>query len=213
MPEESATATIQDSGTAVNETGAAPETTQTLLTAPEGTTTTEATPQTDNKDVKADAGAPEKYEFALPDGMSLDPASLVKFETLARERGMTQEHAQGLVDLYTSVQREQVAKHQEQWSKQVNDWAAEVSSDKEIGGANLDANIALAKGALSKLAPPEFRALLESTGLGNNPAMIKFCVAAGKLVAEDKFRTGGQVAPAKPTYEIMFPTTPTTPQQ
>ena len=70
--------------------------------------------------------APEKYEFAAPEGQALDANALAVFEPIAKELGLTQEQAQKLVDIYPQIQQQQA----EAWSKQVADWGEQVKADK-----------------------------------------------------------------------------------
>src|SRR5262245_60440079 len=51
---------------------------------------------------QAKPGAPEKYEFKAPEGVTLDTGLVNDFTPLAKELGMSQDAAQKVVDLYAS---------------------------------------------------------------------------------------------------------------
>ncbi|CAI2147149.1 peptidase [Serratia entomophila] len=143
--------------------------------------------------------APEKYEFAAPEGQELDANALSVFEPIAKELGLTQEQAQKLVDIYPQIQQQQA----EAWSKQVADWGEQVKADKEIGGDKFTASVGLAQRALDQFGNPELREYLQASGLGNHPALVRFCAKVGNSMAEDSFvvpNQGGQ----RSTADILY---------
>ena len=143
--------------------------------------------------------APEKYEFAAPEGQELDANALSVFEPIAKELGLTQEQAQKLVDIYPQIQQQQA----EAWSKQIAEWGEQVKADKEIGGDKFEASVGLAQRALDQFGNPELREYLQASGLGNHPALVRFCAKVGKSMAEDSFvvpNQGGQRSAADILY-------------
>ena len=143
--------------------------------------------------------APEKYEFTPPEGQELDANALAVFEPIAKELGLSQEQAQKLVDIYPQIQQQQA----EAWSKQVSDWGEQVKSDKEIGGDKFNASVGAAQRALDQFGNPELREYLNASGLGNHPALVRFCAKVGKAMAEDTFvvpNQGGQRSAADILY-------------
>ena len=143
--------------------------------------------------------APEKYEFTPPEGQELDANALAVFEPIAKELGLSQEQAQKLVDIYPQIQQQQA----EAWSKQVSDWGEQVKADKEIGGDKFNASVGAAQRALDQFGNPELREYLNASGLGNHPALVRFCAKVGKAMAEDSFvvpNQGGQRSAADILY-------------
>lgn len=143
--------------------------------------------------------SPEKYEFAAPEGQELDANALSVFEPIAKELGLTQEQAQKLVDIYPQIQQQQA----EAWSKQIAEWGEQVKADKEIGGDKFTASVGLAQRALDQFGNPELREYLQVSGLGNHPALVRFCTKVGKSMAEDSFvvpNQGGQRSAADILY-------------
>lgn len=143
--------------------------------------------------------APEKYEFSAPEGQELDANALSVFEPIAKELGLSQEQAQKLVDIYPQIQQQQA----EAWSKQVADWGEQVKADKEIGGDKFNASVGAAQRALDQFGNTELREYLNASGLGNHPALVRFCAKVGKAMAEDTFvvpNQGGQRSAADILY-------------
>lgn len=175
-------------------------------TPPAGTT-----PQlgTDGKPVAPAAGDPTKdepkpgevkdivYEFKAPDGMQLDKTALDQFTAVAKELKLPAETAQKVVDVATAMQQRQLESH----TRQVDAWAEEVSTGKTAdgkdlpehlrvpGGEKLNETLAVCKKAVA-LGPPELKQLLNDSGFGNHPAIVKFMYTVGKALSEDRFVPG-----------------------
>ena len=133
-------------------------------------------------------GAPENYEFAAPDGQEFDPDVLTAYGEVARELDLSQEAAQKVLDKVAPALAEQQTKHIQEVTTQ---WREASLSDKEFGGEKLSENLAVAKKALDSFGTPELRELLEKSGLGSHPEMIRAFYRAGKAISEDTFVAGG----------------------
>jgi antitoxin component HigA of HigAB toxin-antitoxin module len=135
------------------------------------------------------AGAPEKYEpFAAPEGSQLDATVMEQFGDVARELNLPQDKAQLLIDKVAPVIAQRQA---EQVETMRTEWATQATADKEFGGDKLPENLAVAQKAMTAFATPELTKLLNDTGLGNHPEVIRFMVRAGKAMSEDSVVTGG----------------------
>lgn len=158
---------------------------------------------------KEKSGAPEKYEFKVPEGVELDEALVGEFTPVAKELGLSQEGAQKLVDLYSKQRTADVQKLHDAWAKTHEEWTADVKSDKEFGGAALEANLAIAKKAInSEFGGKDLVEALNVTGAGNHPAIVRFFYKLGKAMANDKFEIGGSSSnqprdPARALYPTM----------
>lgn len=202
-----AAATDAPAGTAPANEGTDPTTLtpeqQAAADAAKGDDKTDENKVDDPKAKDAPQGAPEKYEFKLADGAALNPDVQVQFEAVARELNMTQEAAQKLVETMgpkiAAVQAAEVTRVQAEWT-------AAVKADKEIGGQNFDANLAIAKSAVDRFGTPEFKTFLDESGLGNHPEMIRMMYKAGKSITEDKIVTGNQGnAPQRNAAKTLYP--------
>lgn len=135
---------------------------------------------------------PEVYEdFAVPEGVSLDAELTTELKTLAKELGLTQTKAQQIADLGPKLMQKWEAKQAETLSATVTQWAETTRADKELGGEALDANLGVAKQALTEFGSPELKALLYQSGLGNHPEVIRLLYRAGKAISNDTTFRGG----------------------
>lgn len=159
----------------------------------------------DDKEQKQE-GAPEKYEFKPAEGQELDTAALEQFEPIARELNLTNEQAQKMVDLYGTKIMPMVQQQQaEAWQKTTEQWAADVKADKEIGGDKLIDNLSAAQRAMEQFGDPELKEYLDTTGLGNHPALVKAFIKVGKAMSEDKVVTGGHESGGSDLISAFYP--------
>ena len=78
--------------------------------------------------------------------------------------------------------------HQLQVLEQVKlDWANDSQADKEFGGESLNDNLEIAKSSLNAFGTDALKSLLQESGLGNHPEVIRFMYRAGKAISEDSY--------------------------
>ncbi len=149
-------------------------------------------------------GAPEKYEFKLPDGVQLDDKGTAAFSEVAKELNLSQEAAQKVLDKMGPVI---AGRHAEALTQAKAQWVESAQTDKEFGGDKLTENLAVAKKALDTFGTPELRTLLNESGLGNHPELIRLMFRAGKAISEDKFVPAGSGSPrgAKDAANALYP--------
>lgn len=153
-------------------------------------------------------GAPEEYaDFQLPEGVQLDAELTSDLKAVAKELNLTQEQAQKLADLAANKTQGIGARQMEAIAAAQQQWTADAKADKEFGGEHLAENLGIAKKALDSFGTPELRTLLNESGLGNHPEIIRAFYRAGKAISEDRFvpsgnggRTSGARDPAKSLY-------------
>lgn len=150
--------------------------------------------------------APETYKFEFSDPtVKVDDATLAAFTPVLQKHNVTQEQAQELAnvlavqnkaqtDAYTKkLEDETFATEQAglMLAAQRDKWAAALKSDKDIGGTNYETNVKAMQRAIARFGDPALKTLLEQTGLGNHPALARFCLKAGLTISEDKVLDGG----------------------
>jgi hypothetical protein len=133
--------------------------------------------------------------------MELDKDATTAFTALAKEMKLAPEAAQKVVDIAAGMQQRAVEAH----TAQVAKWADETKADKELGGDKLPQTLAVAAKALA-LGPPELKQLLNDSGLGNHPAVVKWAHAIGKALGEDRFVSSGGAASSPDDAARFYPT-------
>ncbi|MBU0522700.1 MAG: peptidase [Gammaproteobacteria bacterium] len=214
-----ATATTAQSDTTLLTSGT--DATTTTTTATDATTTTDATKQegdqtakdktaTDDADKAKDdgkdkpQGAPEAYaDFTLPEGMDMDAEVLGEFKEFAKELNLPQDKAQKIVDFQTKLATKQAEEYQAAVTKQKEDWAAAVKNDPELGGEKYEKSVESAVKVIQAFGDEGLKNLLNTTGLGNNPALFKFCHRVSQAISEDKFVLPGNQQDAPKEMSII----------
>lgn len=124
--------------------------------------------------------APDKYSarLNLPEGHEADPGMTSRFFKVAHDHGLSDKQAQAMLDLY--VEQAGAAK------EKLGGSATETMQllEKEYGGATKQ-YLSYAQRAVSEVGGQELMQVLDSTGLGNHPALVKAFIRVGKMMAED----------------------------
>ena len=147
----------------------------------------ESSVESETSEQETKEGAPETYEFNdkvadAPD--VLDPEVLTAFGEVAKELDLPQEAAQKVLDKVAPVMQARQAAVVEQVKV---DWANESQADKEFGGESLKDNLEIAKSSLNAFGTDALKSLLQESGLGNHPEVIRFMYRAGKAISEDSY--------------------------
>jgi len=129
-------------------------------------------------------GAPEKYEFKAPEGKQLDAETVEAFSEVAKELNLTQDAAQKML---TAMSDKLGTRQAAQVEAVRSQWAESSKADKEFGGDKITENLSVAKKALDTFGTAELRTLLNDSGLGNHPEVIRFMFRAGKAISEDRY--------------------------
>lgn len=153
-------------------------------------------------DAKAPAPeAPKSYEFTMPKGVAIDKTAADEFTAIAKELKLNQADAQKVADVGAKMAQRQAEAH----AQLVESWVESVKTDKEIGGDKLAENLAVARKAIETFGTPELKDVLNATGFGNHPAVIKAFYKAGMAISGDRFVSGSPKGPETDMAKKMFP--------
>ena len=137
---------------------------------------------------------PEYTDFTLPEGAQVDETLMGDFKALAAECGLSQESAQKMIDLQAKVN----AAAMESAMQQRQAWRQEITKDVEFGQGNLQTTVQDARKLLDTYDDSgKVLAMLEQSGFGDNPDVIKFLAKVSRaLPREDNVLTGREGAKA-----------------
>lgn len=152
---------------------------------------------------------PVKYEaFKLPEGVTLDDAKLGEFSKIAAEAKLPQDVAQKFVDMYSAEVKAISEAPMRAWTEMQTKWQDEVRNDPEIGGKNLDKNLAATKTGLKNLLGEQaqkFFDALSFTGAGNNPDIIRGLIKAAAPHAPASPVAGRPAGGTKSAGSTLYP--------
>lgn len=175
-----------------------------------------AASETPAAEVPPPAPVEVKYDLKIPEGSPLDPAALERTVAIARERGLSAEQAQAMVNLASSeaitARDATLAAYQPggaEWVKQETAWREASLADPELGGGKpevLAAKVADAKQALERFGSKEFAAFVEKTGFGSHPEVLKVFTRIAKASAEPAFTVPGSTGQSGDAWrQQMYP--------
>lgn len=147
--------------------------------------------QTDGQETQV----PEAYELKAPDGMELDQTAVTEFSAIAKDLKLSNEQAQKLTDIAVAMEQRRAEAH----AKTVQGWEADSKADKEFGGDAFGENLATAKKAIDTFGSPELKGLLDATGMGSHPEVLRTFIKVGKAISEGKFVASGARTATAPT--------------
>lgn len=121
-------------------------------------------------------------DIKLADGFTIDDAAAKEFTEIMNDAALTpQARAQKLVDLQTKLAAEGAESATKAWDTLQDDWKAKTMADPDVGGTK-NAKVMTDIGALidstgklfSASASTEFRQVMDLTGAGNHPIVVKY---------------------------------------
>lgn len=150
----------------------------------------------------------EEYVLALPEGSQLTEEDAKEFQALAKEAGLSKEVAQKLFDDKAKKISNLVLKQEQEFEQKKATWKQQAEADEEIGGEKFKKSVLNANLALDKFAPQGLRKVLDSSGLGNYPDLIKMLARIGEGLSNDTMVSAPKSAAAsspKNVEDIFYP--------
>lgn len=119
--------------------------------------------------------------------MALDDGLVNAVTPWLKETGATNDTVQKLATLYASYATEQYKLAEQQSVEQAQQWVAELKKDPAFDNVVKNANRAV---ALAGPGAAELRQVLNETGLGNHPVLVRWAAAIGERLSETPFVPG-----------------------
>ncbi len=140
----------------------------------------------------APVAEPVKYEFKLPEGMTVQAETMGQFTELLQAHNIAPDVGQGLLDRHIAEMQRyatSVAEDQQRvWRETVADWRTQSQNDAEIGGKGFKTSMAEVAQVRDLLFQgdelKQFNQFLDATGVGNHPLMLKAFKRISKFMNE-----------------------------
>lgn len=136
------------------------------------------------------------YALTIPKDSVLEAKAVESVMAFAKEHHLTNEAAQKALERENAAvaadRTRQTEANVEAFGKLAREtWPGEIKADKEFGGDKYDATLVEVKRAAEKYITPEEKEILNSTGWGNHPLLVKFFARVGRAMANDTLTMGG----------------------
>jgi hypothetical protein len=170
------------------------------------------------------------YALDIPEGFELNEEGLGSFKKFATEElGLSKENAQKMLNRHLESLQTSMGTHTEQLQAVRQEWAKESMNDKEFGGSALQENLTAAKRTMNSFSNPAVDAdgrpvlhtegtmkgqqmtavevLLNETGYGNHPEIIRVFHRAAQVLSQDHYVKGDMkpVEKKKTPAATMYP--------
>lgn len=124
----------------------------------------------------------EEQELSLPQSLKGNEAHFEAFKKLAQELHLPTQTAQKLVEWEASVNQTARQTSEQQREEILQKWTAQT---KEQFGPSYQQEITRALQAAERFGGPQLRELLDATGLGSHPVVVKTFHAISQQISED----------------------------
>jgi len=134
-----------------------------------------------------------KYEFKVPEGTTVEPEDLGKFEAEMRALKVTPDLAQKLLERDLAAQKAQQERYAEELKSLDRQWLGEL---KASWGAKFEERSESVKRAFDFADPDHsFRDTLEKMGVANNRKLVEFVERFGDMMKESNLKAPSNVGP------------------
>ena len=130
---------------------------------------------------------PEKYDIKVPEGMTLDQATLDKVSPIFKELGLSNAKAQKIADAYIEINKANATAQETAFKKFVADLKTETITAL---GADYKKEISFAAKVKERYFSPGTIDKLNSSGLANDKDLILDLIKIGRAISEDKLVEG-----------------------
>ena len=170
----------------------------------------------------------DEIEYNAPEGFEIDDSTKADLSGLFKDSNLDQATAQKMVDKHFEILGKQKDSYEALISTQRKEWASEAMTDKEFGGSSLSENMAGARKVMNSFSQPavgkdgkailhhegpmkgqqmsEVEVLMNESGWGNHPAMIRVFHRINQAMSEDSHVHGDMkpVEKQKTHADIMY---------
>jgi len=151
----------------------------------------EAAPKEESKETSE--SKEDLKEITLPKDALISETEFNAFKEYAKEQGLTNKQAQALLEKQNEQLGQFVNTQVEAFKEKIASYESAVKADKEIGGANFNKSISLAKRVLEKFGNDSLKVELDQSGFGSHPEVIRLLSKIGQAIGDDTL-----VAPKAP---------------
>lgn len=137
----------------------------------------------------------ESYaDLKLPEGLTVDDTLFTEFKTTAAELGIAPDKAPALLNLFNKALGEQnraVTEAMTSFSNAQTAWTNEINAMPEFQGDRRTQSLAVLGRVMDEFGSPEVRTVLETTGAGNHPGLVKMLLGMASALVEDSPTSNG----------------------
>lgn len=152
------------------------------------------------------------YTLTLPKDAALEASAVERHTAFAKAEKLSPETAQKALEQENTAIVADRAKQGEATASAFQTlaretWPNEIKADKEFGGDKFDATVLESKRAADKFVTADEKEMLNKSGWGNHPVLVRIMARVGRAMGNDTLVVGGAgVSGAKKTDgQVLYP--------
>ncbi|MCD7984138.1 MAG: hypothetical protein LUG19_07785 [Desulfovibrio sp.] len=148
---------------------------------------------------------PETFNLVMPEDSGYGEAEKTEFVAMARELGLTEKQTQRIVEKSARARSAGLEAQRAARDRQVEEWNRALREDRDFGGAGFTANVQYFLAGVKHVDPDgSLTQLLEDTGYGSHPAVVKALAKIGRQLDSDRLIGRGVAADDRQLAERYF---------
>lgn len=158
----------------------------------------------DTKEEKAEEKEEITYKLELKEKSLLDNSVVDSIKDFAKEHNLSNDMAQHILNKQDELISGMVGAEEEARKQELEEWRNTVINDPVIGGDNLKKTVENARAVVKKYGSESFQEILENTGYGDNPEVVKFLSKIGALMDNDTLYQPNAKGAQRSAEEVFY---------
>ncbi len=147
----------------------------------------------------------DEYVFEFSPDTVVDTALIDSFKSFAALNNMSVESAKQMAAFYESYIQKNSDTLARQAVTQAEEMAQACAHDKEFGGARFQENLRYARAALTRFDDGTLTKILNESGFGSHPEVVRFMYRVGKSIGEKTMAVGQSQSRELSAAELFYP--------
>jgi hypothetical protein len=151
-------------------------------------------------------GGQSEFKINAPDDFILPATHLEDVTSFAKEHKIDVATAEKILARENNLVKEVLSEQEKAHTQNIQTWINEAKADQEIGGEKLKESAEMSRRALKSFGSEGLEKILNETGYGNHPEVLRIFSRIGRVMANDKMVKGGNetVHKEKPIEDIFY---------
>lgn len=154
---------------------------------------------------KALLASPEDYVFEFAPETVVDTALIEDFKRFAFEQKMSLENARLMAKFYEKYVLGQSKKQNQEQAELLQNMQKACEEDSEFGGMSFHDNMRYAKAAILRFDDGSLAKILNDTGFGSHPEVVRFMYRVGRALAEKEMPKAKERPDERSAAELFYP--------
>lgn len=154
---------------------------------------------------KALLTSPDDYVFQFSPETVVDTMLIDEFKRFAFEQKMSLENARLMAQFYEKYVLGQSKKQSQEQAELLTSMQKACEEDSEFGGMNFHDNMRYAKAAVLRFDDGSLAKILNDTGFGSHPEVVRFMYRVGRALAEKEMPRAKESPAERSAAELFYP--------